>query len=310
MAYNRIKNLMINKKDKIIEKFIQFNKNYRPPRNFLPQVFNKRIIITNKNNRFYSISKLFFDNYNLTHKLEKETSTRILCNDVPLKNISSALMDHILNGNEICLIVSGDNQEKVNHAINVLRQLTREDIRSKGLLKSISNTKKMDSNTNKISNSYLYTTNKNSDLFIKKFKNIIKVTNSGKNIITLKNDKIELNKFMNINSDKLKKSYLNFLESIYNFHYKVNLFSNIRYKPLIKSKHTLLIWEIGDTICKNSIIYKFIPFGLIEFSKSTKYYHSLRYFIIVFRNPCNLKEAKNIMDLKFFFSKRLKVKII
>jgi len=298
---------MVNKKNKIIEKFIQFNKNYRPPKNFLPQTFNKRIVITNKNNKFYSILKLFFDNSNLINKLEKETSTKIFCNDVALKNISSDLIDHFFNGNEICLIVSGDKLDKVNSAINILRQFTKENVKNKGIIKTNQNTKKIKHN-NKLSNSYLYTTSKNSDLFIKKFRNIIKISNSNK--ITLKNDKIELTKFMNSNTDKLKKSYMNFLESIYNFRYKINLLSNNRYLSFIKSKHTLLIWDIGDDICKNSIIYKFIPFGYIEFSKITKYYHSLRYSILIFHNPCNLKEAKNIMDLKFFFSKRLKTKII
>nr|BAS01510.1 splicing factor 1 [Lotharella vacuolata] len=317
MVYNRIKNFMINKKNKIIEKFIQYNKNYRPPKDYIPQNFSKKIVIADKNNNFNIFAKLFFSNFGLINKIELETSTKILCNEVPLKNISKHFSDYFLNSNEICLVVTGDNREKVylnnfkvNHAINILRQLTREDIKSKGVIKINYAPLGVNYNRNKISSSYIHTTNKNSELFIKKFGNIIKISDNKKNNIKLKNKKNDLNKYTKLSTDMIKKTYLNFLESIYNFRYKVNLFSNIRYSPLIKPKHTLLIWDIGNDTYKSSIVYKFIAFGLIEFNKNTRYYNSLRYSILVFRNPYNLKEAKDIMNLKFFFSKKIKVKII
>lgn len=308
---------MFIKKNKIIEKFIQFNKNYRPPKDFVPPNFVKKIVITNKNNNLYMFSKLFFDNSNLVTKLEAETSTKFFCNEIPLKNISKQTYDYFLNNNEFYLTISGENQEKVyltifkvNHAINILRKFTKDDVKNKGLLKLNHTTKKAGYDRNKISNSYLYTTNKNSNLFSKKFGNIIKVLSAKKDKINLKNEKIELNKFINLNHDKLKKAYLTFLELNYNIRYKINLISNVEYVPFIKAKHTLLIWDMGNNVNKNNIIYNFIAFGLIEFNKITKYYDSSRYSILIFHNPYNLKEAKNIMDLKFLFSKRIKTKII
>jgi len=304
---NRIKKLLVKKRNQTISKLIEYDPEYRPPDNFLPEKRSKDLFLQEDCTEGESNMIFLYKCIEEKKKIENITHTKIMVsNKASNSTVQSNVYLQLKNSLSFIRVI-GDFSEDIDNALRLIKK-TFDKISQTLNQKKLKNQFNIKHNI-RSNSSFCYICKKKNHNFFSCFEK------DGLNSIfeiKKKNLFLSNNKFPRIRvplSFRVKNEYEIFLNQVYNIKYKNDLYKRKKTK-INSNKFSVILWNSKNYLDNKFLKNKLLPFGLAYRTRIQKNYIRNSYivfFLIIFNFLPNKYETYFRMVDKSYFNSIIKV---